>query len=46
MQVKEIMTTSVKTASVNSSVKDVAVLMCFNKISGVPIVEAEKIFLA
>ena len=42
MRVKEIMTTSVKTASATSSVREIAVLMCFNKISGVPIVDNEK----
>ena len=39
MRVKEIMTSEIKTASANSSVREIAVLMCFNKISGVPVID-------
>ena len=40
MLVKHIMNTNVKTATRTTKIRDVAVLMCFNKISGVPVVEA------
>lgn len=40
MLVKHIMNTNVKTAARTTTIQDVAVLMCFNKISGVPVVEA------
>ena len=39
MKVSEIMTTGVKTAKSDTSVKDIANTMCFNKISGLPIVD-------
>lgn len=39
MRVRDIMNTSVKTARPESRVRDVAILMCFNKISGVPVVD-------
>ena len=39
MLVSEIMTTSVKTAQANTSIKEIANTMCFNKISGLPIVD-------
>ena len=39
MIVSEIMTTGVKTAKADTSVKDIANTMCFNKISGLPIVD-------
>ncbi|VAX08174.1 hypothetical protein MNBD_GAMMA25-454 [hydrothermal vent metagenome] len=41
MLVKEIMNTNVKVASLTTPVRDIAVTMCFNKISGVPIVNDE-----
>lgn len=41
MLIKDIMNTHVKTARRDTKVRDVAVLMCFNKISGVPIVEGD-----
>jgi CBS domain-containing protein len=41
MLVKDIMTTSVKTATPDTLVRDVAVIMCFQKISGVPVVDNE-----
>ena len=39
MIVKDIMTTSVKAASPDTSIKEIASIMCFNKISGVPVVD-------
>lgn len=39
MLVSEIMTTSLKTAQANTPVKEIANTMCFNKISGLPIVD-------
>lgn len=39
MIVKDIMTTVVKTARPDTAVKEIASLMCFNKISGVPVVD-------
>jgi len=39
MIVKDIMTTSVKVASPDTSIKEIASTMCFNKISGVPVVD-------
>jgi len=41
MLVKEIMKTDVRTASPESSIRDIAVVMCFNKISGLPVVDGE-----
>lgn len=38
MLVKEIMHTNVRTASLDSSISDIAIIMCFNKISGMPVV--------
>jgi len=39
MKVSEIMTTGVKTGKVDTPVKEIANTMCFNKISGLPIVD-------
>ena len=39
MIVKDIMTTSVKIARPDTSIKEIASIMCFNKISGVPVVD-------
>lgn len=39
MLVKEIMTREVKTARPDSKVSEVAIVMCFNKISGMPVVD-------
>ncbi len=39
MIVKDIMTSSVKTATGNTLIKDIASMMCFNKISGVPVID-------
>lgn len=39
MLVKEIMNTNVRTARLDSSISDVAIIMCFNKISGLPVVD-------
>ncbi len=41
MKVKEIMTTSVKTAKADTPVRDIAYAMCFGKISGLPVVDEE-----
>jgi len=41
MIVKDIMNTSVKSATVDTSIKDIASIMCFNKISGVPVLDGE-----
>jgi len=38
MIVKDIMNSSVKTAKTDTPIKDIASTMCFNKISGVPVV--------
>lgn len=43
MRVKDIMNTQVKTATADTKIRDVAVLMCFNKISGVPVLEGNRI---
>ena len=39
MLVKDIMTKTVKTARPNDLIRDVAVVMCLNKISGMPVVD-------
>lgn len=41
MLVKDIMTTAVKTARPTDPVRDIASIMCFNKISGLPVVDGE-----
>lgn len=41
MRVKEIMTTAVKTARPDTLVREVAMTMCFSKISGMPVVDDE-----
>ncbi len=41
MIVKDIMNTSVKTACTNTQIKDIAAIMCFNKISGVPVINED-----
>ncbi len=38
MLVKDIMNTHVKTATLTTPIREIAVTMCFNKISGVPVV--------
>ena len=38
MIVKDIMNSSVKTAKADTPIKEIASIMCFNKISGVPVV--------
>jgi len=38
MLVKDIMNTNVRTARPDSSINDVAIIMCFNKISGLPVI--------
>ncbi len=42
MLVKDIMNTNVKVASLATPIRDIAVIMCFNKISGVPVVNDNK----
>ena len=42
MQVKDIMTTAVKTISPGAQVQEAASVMCFNKISGLPVVDADR----
>ena len=39
MLVKDIMITHVKTTTADSSIREVAIQMCFNKISGMPVVD-------
>ena len=39
MLVKEIMNTNVRTTRPDSSINDVAIIMCFNKISGLPVID-------
>lgn len=39
MKVKDIMNTSVKTAKPSTPVRDLVEVMCFNKISGMPVVD-------
>jgi CBS domain-containing protein len=39
MQVKDTMCTDVKTCQADTPIKDIATLMCFNKISGMPVVD-------
>ncbi len=40
MIVKDIMNTSVKTATIATQIKDIASIMCLNKISGVPVIDS------
>ena len=42
MIVKDIMNTSVKSATADTPIKDIASIMCFNKISGVPVLDSEQ----
>jgi CBS domain-containing protein len=42
MIVKDIMNASVKTANPDTLIKDIASLMCFNKISGVPVIDSNE----
>lgn len=42
MLVKDIMTTAVKSATTGDAVRDVATVMCFNKISGLPVVDGSQ----
>jgi len=39
MKVRDIMTTNVKTAQSDTPVRDIVTVMCFNKISGMPVVD-------
>jgi CBS domain-containing protein len=41
MLVRKIMKTDVRTAHPDSSIRDIAVTMCFNKISGLPVIDGE-----
>jgi len=40
MIVKDIMNTAVKTATTDTQIKDIASIMCLNKISGVPVIDS------
>lgn len=42
MLVKDVMTTAVKTARRDTRIRDVAILMCFHRISGLPVVDADE----
>ncbi|MFW2372011.1 MAG: CBS domain-containing protein [Gammaproteobacteria bacterium] len=42
MIVQDIMNTSVKSATSDTSIRDIASTMCFNKISGVPVIDASE----
>ncbi len=39
MRVQDIMNTAIKTAHADTLIKDIASIMCFNKISGVPVID-------
>ncbi len=41
MLVKDVMTTNVRTARGDTRIRDVAILMCFHRISGLPVVNDE-----
>lgn len=41
MLVKDAMSTTVKTCSKDDTIKDVATIMCFNEISGLPVVDED-----
>ena len=41
MQVKDIMSSDVKTCQSGASIKEIATIMCFNKISGLPVVDED-----
>ena len=41
MIVNDIMNTSVKSATADTSIKHIASIMCFNKISGVPVIDSD-----
>jgi CBS domain-containing protein len=41
MLVRQIMTESVRTAQPDTKIRDVALVMCFNKISGLPVVDQD-----
>ena len=42
MIVQDIMNTAVKTANADTLIKDIASIMCFNKISGVPVIDKDE----
>ena len=42
MLVKDIMNTNVRTTRPDSSINDVAIVMCFNKISGLPVIDDDE----
>ncbi len=41
MLVKDAMSTDVKTCSKNNTIKEIATIMCFNEISGLPVVDED-----
>jgi CBS domain-containing protein len=42
MLVKDAMSTAVKTCSKDDSIKDIATIMCFNEVSGLPVIDEDK----
>ena len=42
MLVRDIMTINLRTAMPDMSIQDVAMIMCFNKISGMPVIDEQK----
>ncbi len=42
MQVKDTMCTDVRTCTPETPIKDIATIMCFNKISGMPVLDDER----
>jgi len=42
MLVQEIMITNIRSAVAQSSIKEIAMTMCFNKISGMPVIDKER----
>lgn len=41
MIVNDIMNTAVKSATADTAIRDIAAIMCFNKISGVPVIDSD-----
>jgi CBS domain-containing protein len=42
MLVQEIMITNIRSATAESNIQEIAMTMCFNKISGMPVIDAER----
>lgn len=45
MLVKDVMTTNIKTARRDTRIRDVAILMCFHRISGLPVVDDDNVII-